>query len=171
MRRERIAELFIGPLGEAMLVAAVAAIGWGTHRPLLFTSLGPTAYELVERPQQRSARPWNVVAGHLLGLAAGFFALWILGARDAPKVASAGFVPGIRVGASALAAMLTVLLTMLLRATQPAALSTTLLVTLGTMQSGRDAVSIVVGVLLITILGEPVRRVRLRIAGPPATPS
>jgi hypothetical protein len=41
-------------------------------------------------------------------------------------------------------------------------LATTLLVSLGAMQTHRDAIAIVVGVLLITAIGEPVRRFRLK---------
>lgn len=51
---------------------------------------------------------------------------------------------------------------LLLRSSQPAALSTTLLVTLGQMQTGRDALAIIAGVILIAIVGEPIRRARLK---------
>jgi hypothetical protein len=37
-------------LGEGGLVLALATIGWATNQPLIFASLGPTAYELVEQP-------------------------------------------------------------------------------------------------------------------------
>jgi hypothetical protein len=40
--------------------------------------LGPTAYELVELLQIRSAWAYNIVAGHLIGLGAGFLAIYIL---------------------------------------------------------------------------------------------
>jgi hypothetical protein len=54
------------------------------------------------------------------------------------------------------------LLTLILKAGQPAALATTLLVSLGSMQTLRDAVAIAAGVVIITIVGEPVRRFRLK---------
>jgi hypothetical protein len=57
---------------------------------------------------------------------------------------------------------LTVFFTLLARATQPAALSTTLLVALGIMQSWHDGVMILAGVLLITAMGEPIRRYRAK---------
>ena len=50
------------------------------------------------------------------------------------------------------------MLTLTLKASQPAALSTTLLVSLGSMQRGRDAVAIIIGVLILTALGDPIRR-------------
>jgi hypothetical protein len=60
------------------------------------------------------------------------------------------------------AASLTTAATLLAKASQPAALSTTLLVSLGAMQTRRDAVVIAAGVLITAILGEPVRRLRLK---------
>ncbi|MGH9715533.1 MAG: hypothetical protein ACRD4R_02200 [Candidatus Acidiferrales bacterium] len=59
--------------------------------------------------------------------------------------------------------MLTTVITLLLKAGQPAALSTTLLVSLGAMQTLRDALAIIAGVFLITLIGEPVRRAHLKI--------
>ena len=48
---------------------ALAAIGWATKQPLIFASLDPTAYELVEHSQLRSARAYNIIVGYLIGLA------------------------------------------------------------------------------------------------------
>ncbi len=130
--------------------------------PLIFASLGPTAHELVEQPQLKSARTYNIVVGHLIGLGAGFLAVYLVNASTAPNVLSAGIVSTQRLWATTIAATLTIFFTLLLRAGQPAALATTLLVSLGAMQSRQDAVAIVVGVLIITALGEPVRRFRLK---------
>jgi|SRR5579883_2231782 len=154
--------MFWGTLGEGGLILALAAVGWASGQPLIFASLGPTAYELVEEPQMKSARAYNVIVGHLVGLGAGFFALFVLNAWSAPKVMSAGFVPSARLWAVVIAAALTTLGTLLLKASQPASLATTLLVSLGSMQTGRDALAIIAGVLIITAIGEPVRRFRLK---------
>ena len=53
---KRTEDLLWATLGEGGLVLALAAIGWAARQPLIFASLGPTAYELVEQPQVRSAR-------------------------------------------------------------------------------------------------------------------
>jgi HPP family len=155
-------EVVLDTLGEGVLLLVVAAIGWATHQPLVYASLGPTAYEQVARPNDKSSRPFNVVVGHLIGLASGFIAAAVCGAFDAPKVASAGFVPGVRVWAIALAVALTAAGTLLAKARQPAATATSLLVALGAMQTARDAGAIVAGIVLIAVLGEPVRRIRAR---------
>lgn len=148
----------LGVFGEGGLILVVGAIGWAAHLPLIFTSLGPTAYELVEKPKAPSAKTYNVIMGHLVALGAGFFALWVLNAWNAPKVASAGFIASPRLWAAVLSVALTTALTVLLKASQPAALSTTLLVSLGSMQRSRDAMAIVIGVLILAAIGEPVRR-------------
>lgn len=155
-------DLLWATLGEAGLVLAMAAIGWAAGQPLIFASLGPTAYELVEQPGTGSARIYNIVVGHMIGLGAGFFALWILHAWSAPNVLAAGVVTPQRLWAVTIAAAMTTFVTLLLKAGQPAALATTLLVSLGAMQTGRDALAIIAGVLILTAIGEPVRRLRLK---------
>jgi hypothetical protein len=144
------------------LVLALAAIGWATKQPVIFASLGPTAYELVEQPQARSSRAYNIIVGHLVGLGAGFLSIYLLHAFFEPNVIATGIVSPRRVWAIALAASLTTLVTLILKSVQPAALATTLLISLGSMQTLRDAVAIVAGVLIITVIGEPVRRFRLK---------
>jgi hypothetical protein len=156
------ADLLWATLGEAGLVFAVAAIGWATRQPLIFASLGPTAYELVELPQLPSARAYNIIVGHLIGLGAGFLAVYLLNASAAPNVLATGVVLPKRIGAVAISAALTTLASLVLKAGQPAALATTLLVSLGAMQTRRDAIAIIFGVLLITAMGEPLRRFRLK---------
>jgi HPP family len=162
--RLKHADLILAAAGEGSLVFFAAAVGWAVHQPLVFASLGPTAYELVEKPNARSARPYNIIAGHLCGVSAGFLALAALNAWSAPKVLSTGIVTPSRIWAAALAAGLTALLALLFHASQPASTSTTLLVALGAMQTPRGALAIIGGVLLVMAMGEPLRRYRLRLA-------
>ena len=163
MRRR---DFWIAPLSEAGLLFLAAAIGWAAHRPLIFASLGPTAYELVETPERRSAHPYNVVAGHLVGILAGFAALWVTNAWHTPAFSS-GTVHWPRIWAATLAAGLTVEVTLLIKATRPAAISTTLLVALGSMQTWQDGCCLMGGVLIMLVCGEPVRLWRLRIREKP----
>ncbi len=148
--------------GEAGMVLVTAAIGWAAHQPLIFASLGPTIYEQVEQPQLRSSRPYSIVVGHLIALGAGFFSIWVIGAWTAPHVMSAGMVAAPRLWSATLACAITTALALAVKANQPAALATTLLVSLGGMQTGRDAGMIIAGVILVTLLGQPIRRMRLR---------
>lgn len=155
-------DLFWATLGEGGLVLVMAAIAWATGQPLIFASLGPTAYELVEQPQLRSARTYNIIVGHLIGVGSGFLAIYLCHAWAAPNVISTGIVTPARLGAVTLAATLTTIVTLLAKAGQPAALATTLLVSLGSMQTRHDASAIIAGVLIIAAVGEPMRRFRLR---------
>ena len=159
------ADLVWATLGEGGLVLALAAIGWATNQPLIFASLGPTAYELVEQPRMPSARPYNIIVGHLIGLGAGFLAIYLVNAWAAPNVLAMGVVSPPRMWATAISAALTAFVSLAVKAGQPAALATTLLVSLGAMQTRRDAIAIIVGVLSVTAMGEPLRRLRLKRTG------
>lgn len=155
------ADLLVAPLCEAALLAIVGCAGWISHQPMIFTSLGPTAYELVETPQRRSAKAYCILLGHFTGVCSGFLALAVTGAYAVSPVSAAGVHP-LRVIAAVLATALTVFITLLFRASQPAALSTTLLIALGSMQKPIDAAVIMAAVVLMTIAGEPLRVVRLK---------
>src|SRR5262249_59388015 len=100
-----------------------------------------------------SARPYNIVVGHLIGLSAGFLAVYLLNAWAAPNVLATGVVSAQRMWATTISAALTTFACLALKAGQPAALATTLLVSLGAMQARRDAVAIIVGGLFIVAVG------------------
>ncbi len=154
-------DLFIAPLCEGGLILLAGLAAWTLHKPLLFASLGPTAFELTEMPERASARPYNILVGHLIGVLSGFAALALTGAWHTPSV-STSQISLQRVGAAVLAALLTVFGTLLARATQPAALSTTLMIATGAMQHLEDGPIIMASILLITAAGEPLRRWRRR---------
>jgi hypothetical protein len=63
------------------LLALVAMIS-GT--PLVFPSLGPTAFMLFHEPWQQAARPLTTICGHAIGILCGFGALWLTGLADDP---------------------------------------------------------------------------------------
>lgn len=131
-----------------------------TH-PLIFTSLGPTVYEIVETPTRQSAQPLNILAGHAGGIVAGIIAISLSHAWAVPAVSVHG-VPMLRVVSVAIAACLTVIGTLSLKAQQPAALSTTLLIALGTMQTWHAIISIAASVGVLSIIAEPIRRRRVK---------
>jgi hypothetical protein len=155
-------KFFVEPAGEALLILAAAALGWAIHEPLVFASLGPTTYMQIDKPHSKSSRPYAIIVGHLLGLGCGFVGIIVARAWNAPNVVSAGMVTPARLAAAFVAVLLTTIGTLLLKARQPAATATTLLVALGSMQTPRAAASIIGGVVLITILGEPLRRMRMK---------
>lgn len=152
-------DLIIAPLCEAGLIGVMALAAWITQQPLIFASLGPTGFELVETPNRPSARPYNIIAGHLIAVLAAFTALHFTHAWQTPA-ASTGSISLLRVWAAILAALLTVFFSILAKATQPAALSTTLVIALGSLQTPKDGLLIMAAILLMTAIGEPLRRWR-----------
>jgi hypothetical protein len=143
------------------LILAVGGLGWLVGQPWLFASLGPTAYLMAHSPSQASTRPYNVIAGHLVGLCAAFAAVSVLGAGDSPSVFTAHELAGDRVLASGLALILAVAVELRIKASHPPAAATVLLITLGGLSvSSRTAVTILIGVLLLVLIGEPLRRLR-----------
>ncbi len=149
------------PITGALLIFLVGVISLAARRPWLFASLGPTAYLHAENPDHRSSHFYNTVVGHLVALASGFFAVWMLNAWSEPNVMATGQLTLVRVLACTLAIGLTILVVLTLRASHQPAGATTLLVALGTFQTLHDAVIVIVGVLLIAIVGEPIRRLRV----------
>ena len=148
------------PLASGLLLVAGGA-GLLLQQPLLFPSLGPTAFLQTETPDQPSARFYNVCVGHLLGLLSGFLTVWVFGLTHAPSVLSTHQLTPPRVWASAVAIALTLLLGLLLRASHPPAAATTLLASLGGFPPTWHAgLSVMSGVLIVAVLGEGLRRYR-----------
>jgi CBS-domain-containing membrane protein len=151
------------PLTSAALMLIVGLMGLLAHQPWLFPSLGPTAFLLVETPEQPSARFYNVVVGHLLGVGAGFLAIVLCHANDAPAVLSTHHLTAVRVWATVLAVALNMLGGILLKASHPPAAATTLLVALGGFPlNWQTTLTIVMGVLIVAIVGEGLRHIRLK---------
>src|SRR5207302_753855 len=97
----RRSELIIASLCEAVLIFIAGIAAWVTRQPMIFTSLGPNAFEMVETPHRKSAKPYKVLIGHLIGVAAGFAAMRLTGAWWVPPV-SAGHIHIARVTAVSL---------------------------------------------------------------------
>jgi CBS-domain-containing membrane protein len=158
-----ISDIVWAPLVAAFLMLIAGLLGLGFHQPCLFPSLGPTAFLQAEQPEQPTARFYNTVMGHLHGLVAGILAVLILGASTAPAVLSTGELTPVRVWAAVLAVALNMLLGFVLKASHPPAAATTLLVALGGFKpTWQDAATIMIGVLIVAIVGEMLRRFRVK---------
>lgn len=154
-------EALWAPIAGAMLMVVVGLFGWAVGRPLLFPALAPSAYLQAESPSLPSARWYNTIVGHLVGLGAGFAAVAIVNAHG-PAVLTSHVLTLDRVFAAALALALTILVCLLLKATHPPAGATTLLVALGSFSTLQDAVNVMAGAIIIALAGEIVRKLRLR---------
>jgi CBS domain-containing membrane protein len=161
-----IPDSIYAPLASGFLILVAGLFGLTFHRPWLFASLAPTAFQLAEYPELRSSRLYNVLAGHYIGLAMGFAALALFDSWGAPKVLATHDLTAIRVWTSVVAMVFTSAGILVFRASHPPAGSTTLLVSLGSFQTWRGVIIIVVGVAIVGLLGEVLRIIRLAESNP-----
>jgi hypothetical protein len=158
-----IPEAVWAPIAGASLVALPGIIGLAAGSPLLFASLGPTAYLQAAQPQQPTARFHNVVLGHAVGFLAGVVAVALFSASAEPSLFEAKQLAPPRVYASVLAVALTLFISAPRKiAFHPPAAATTLLVALGGFApSWSSALTVLSGVLVVAVAGEFMRQLRL----------
>ena len=145
---------FIGCL-LALAVSGLAAYLF--KRPLLFPSLGPTAFLFFEYPLGSESSPRNTLIGHLVAVLAGALSLTIFGLLDHPSVLQEG-VTLMRIGAAAFSMALTGAVLLLLRSSHPPAGASVLIVSLGLLQTPLEMLMLLIGVVLLTIVGWTINR-------------
>lgn len=132
---------------------AVMALGaYATGELLVFPSLGATAFLLFYSPLSPSASPRNTMAGHAIGLAAGYLSLYLFGLRHTPAV----LIGGINLqwaGAAALSLAITAGLMAWLRVPHPPAGATTLMVSLGILPHIPQLLGMLASVLALVLEG------------------
>lgn len=148
--------LFAGVNG-VLSIGVMAAAALVTGAPLVFPSLGPTAFLLFSSPLLPTASPRNTLIGHLVGVLAGYLSLVVFGLSGAAPALGAGVTPG-RVGAAALSLGLTSGVMVLLRAAHPPAGATTLIVSLGILVQPVQLAVLMLAVLLLVAQGLLINR-------------
>jgi len=162
---QRLAERFGERTGDALysFVAAALAIAvsafaaYLSGQPLIFPSLGPTAYLFFESPMSERASPRNTLIGHLVAIAAGFLSLALFGLLDDLSVLQEG-VTLARVGAATLSTAVTGAVLLLLRASHPPAGATVLIVSLGLLRNPSEMLILAAGVVVLTVVGWTINR-------------
>jgi hypothetical protein len=145
-------------IASGLAMGVIGALGLVANQPWLFPSLGPTIFLQAVTPDAPSARLRNTIAGHAVGVCAGFAALFLFGAQTMPAVMSAEVLSVERVAATALSVAVTVGVQSLLNVQHPPAAATTMLITLGGLRPVFSTVlSIMAGVLLVSVLGRIVQ--------------
>ena len=159
----RAVDHLVPAAASAAVIAVIGVSAWQLGTPWLFPSLGPTLAIQSELPDSVDALPWNVVVGHAIGAAIGIAAVWLTGAVHEPAVNVAHAVSGARLVAAVIAMLASMALQSFARAEHPPAQATTLLIALGALDADLHGVFVLaVGVVQVAILGEGVRRLRLR---------
>lgn len=145
-------------VGSLLAIALSGLAAWAFDEPLLFPSLGATAFLFFETPMAEVASPRNAIIGHGVAIVAAMVAIAVFGLLDAPSAYETGVVPA-RIGAVALAVALTGGTLRLLRAAHPPAGATTIIVSSGLLDKPEQLVAVAVGVVLLTIAGVTLNRV------------
>jgi len=137
-------------LGGLLTIALSGTLAWLLDEPLVFPSLGATAFLFFETPMAEVASPRNTIIGHYLGAAIAYFWLLVFGLEHAPSAIQAGFGAD-RAAAVALSVACTGGVLRLLRAAHPPAGATTVIVSAGLLTSGEQLAVLAGGVALLTI--------------------
>lgn len=138
-------------------IGIMSAAAWATGQPLIFPSLGPTAFLLFYTPQAPAASPRNTIFGHLVGVLAGYLSLALFGLLDAGPAFAEG-VSGARVGAAALSLGTTAGFMAWLKVPHPPAGATTLIVSLGILTTPAHLAALMAAVALLVVQGFVINR-------------
>lgn len=146
--------VFINGFIAVGILAGLAAV---SRTPLVFPSVGPTAFLLYFMPMAPTASPRNTLCGHAIGIACGYAALVIMGLTHAPST----LVEQIhwpRVIAAAVSLAATGALMILFRVVHPPAGATTLIISLGFITAPLHLLAIEVAVALMILQAIVVNR-------------
>jgi CBS-domain-containing membrane protein len=81
-RLARCAFLFVNGFVAVGVLAGLAVV---FHTPLVFPSVGPTAFLLYFMPMAPTASPRNTLCGHAVGLLCGYGSLWLVNLEHTPS--------------------------------------------------------------------------------------
>jgi CBS-domain-containing membrane protein len=153
----RTAQALFAFANGLLSLGILSTLAWLTRHPLLFPSLGPTAFLLFSSPLLAAASPRNTLLGHLVGVACGYGSLALFGLTDAPPALVTG-VDGPRVGAASLSLAATSGLMVLLAVEHPPAGATTLIISLGLIRRPDQLVTLMIAVTLLCLQGWVINR-------------
>ncbi|MEZ5311702.1 MAG: HPP family protein [Microthrixaceae bacterium] len=150
-------------MGFFALINGLVAIGvmslaaLATGQPLIFPSLGPTAFLLFYTPTAPAASPKNTLCGHAIGAGAGYLALVVFGLTEAGPALAEGVTPA-RVGAAALSLGLTSGVMVWAKVPHPPAGATTLIISLGILTKPTQLAVLMLAVALLVVQGFGINR-------------
>ena len=128
-------------------IGIMSAAALCTGQPLIFPSLGPTAFLCFYVPSAASSSPRNAILAHGAGLLTGWVSLYAVQATIGAGTA------GTQIGAVALSLGLISALMIAADIPHPPAASTTLIVSLGLIQHWQECAALMSAVILLTRAG------------------
>ncbi len=143
-----------------LLVLVPGLAAWLTGKPLIFPSLGPSAFSMVPGGKEEGA--WRMIGGHFIGAVCGFVAYHILArGLNLTSLVPALSLNGLRIVTSGVASiLLTSWLMTATRANHAPACATTLIVSLGLLSSFSDVLLIMSAVIGMFLLHRLILRMR-----------
>jgi CBS domain-containing membrane protein len=136
-------------LGSLLTIALSGLLAWILDEPLVFPSLGATAFLFFETPMAEVASIRNTIIGHSVGAAVAFVWLSVFGLVGDPSAITAGFSAE-RVACVALSLAFTGGILRLLRAAHPPAGATTVIVSVGLLTTWDELLILLAGVVLLS---------------------
>lgn len=140
-------------------IALMAAAAHFTNQPLVFPSLGPTAFLIFYAATRPAASPRNTVVGHLIGAVAGYVSLLAFGLTDVGPALATENVTWARVAAVAMSLGLTAGVMVWARTPHPPAGATTMIVSLGIIRTPAHLGVLMCAIVLLVIQGIVINRV------------
>lgn len=155
--------LYIG-VTSFLTIGLLALVAMLSGTPLVFPSLGPTAFMLFHDPHAEASSARNTILGHAIGIACGFAALWLTGLVNAPAT-MVEHLNLARVLCAAIALASTGLLMKLADLWHPPAGATTLIVALGFITLPYHLLVMEVAIVALVILAMGINRLAAVQAG------
>jgi CBS-domain-containing membrane protein len=137
-------------LGSLLTIGLSGLLAWLLNEPLVFPSLGATAFLFFETPLAEVASVRNTITGHIVGAAVAFAWLNVFGLVGDPSAIVAGF-DAERVACVALSLSFTGGILRLLRAAHPPAGATTVIVSVGLLTTWDEILVLVAGVAILSV--------------------
>ena len=140
-------------LHTGLLISTTALMAWLSGLPMLFPSLGPSAFVLALFQESDATAPRRVIGGHAIGVAAGLLAYHTLGVTTSiTAAAEPGSLEALLLAASGVIATMLTAGGMLATDTRhPPACATTLIVSLGLLSRPLEGFVIVVTVVVLVV--------------------
>jgi CBS-domain-containing membrane protein len=144
--------------GSLLTIALSGLLAWLLKEPLVFPSLGATAFLFFETPMAEVASIRNTIIGHAVGAGVAFVWLNVFGLVGEPSAIAEGFTAD-RVACVALSLGFTGGILRLLRAAHPPAGATTVIVSIGLLTEWDELLILMSGVLLLSVAAWCLNRV------------
>lgn len=156
-----IPDVVWAPVVSGILMVVPGVLSLVTAQAWLFPSLGPTAFLQAQAPDLQMSRLYNTIAGHSIGIIAGYISVFALGLNGFDGGFVIQHLSTERMWASVIAVTLTVAGQIPLRATHAPAVATTLLISLGGFtRKWVDVLDLLMGIVIVAAIGELFRWLR-----------